>query len=125
LDSHFLLLDINILLFLLLLFTVGQNSPFRHSDSLKAGQSGGKNPGGGEIFRTCPDRPWDPGYRVFPGSKPAGAWRRSPPPSSAEVKKRVQRYPYSPSGTLERLLSWNSFLSFTLPWFLPLRLLLL
>jgi len=30
---------------------------------------------GGEIFRTCPDRPWGPpsflckGYRVFPGSK--------------------------------------------------------
>ena len=31
--------------------------------------------GGGEIFRTCPDRPWGPpsllydGYRVFPGGK--------------------------------------------------------
>jgi len=35
----------------------------------------GSNPGGGEIFRTCPDWPWGPpsllynGYRVFPGSK--------------------------------------------------------
>ena len=35
----------------------------------------GSNPGGGEIFLTCPDRPWDlPSllynvYRVFPGSK--------------------------------------------------------
>ena len=34
----------------------------------------------GEIFRTRPDRPWDPpnllynGYRVFPGGKAAGAW---------------------------------------------------
>src|SRR5215510_2166816 len=33
----------------------------------------GSDPGGGEIFRTCPDRPWGPpsllynGYRVFPG----------------------------------------------------------
>jgi hypothetical protein len=33
----------------------------------------GSNPGGGEIFRTCPDRPWGPpsllynGYRIFPG----------------------------------------------------------
>ena len=33
----------------------------------------GSNPGGGEIFRTCPDRPCGPpsllynGYRVFPG----------------------------------------------------------
>jgi len=34
-----------------------------------------------EIFHTCPERPWGPtsllynGYRVFPGSKAAGAWR--------------------------------------------------
>jgi hypothetical protein len=33
----------------------------------------GSNPGGGEIFRTCPDRLWGPpsllynGYPVFPG----------------------------------------------------------
>jgi hypothetical protein len=37
--------------------------------------SPGSNPGGGEIFRTCPDRPWGPpsllynGYRVSPGGK--------------------------------------------------------
>jgi len=35
---------------------------------------------GGEIFRTCPDRPWGPPsllyneYRVFPGGKATGAW---------------------------------------------------
>jgi len=40
----------------------------------------GWNPGGGEIFRTRPFRPWGPpsllysGYRVFPGGKAAGAW---------------------------------------------------
>ena len=39
------------------------------------------NPGGGEIFRTRPDRPWGPssllynGYRVFPRGKATGAWR--------------------------------------------------
>jgi hypothetical protein len=39
-----------------------------------------KNPGGGEIFYTRPDRPWGPpsllynGYRVCPGGKAAGAW---------------------------------------------------
>ena len=38
-------------------------------------------PGGGEIFRTCPDRPWSPrnllynGHWVFPGDKQAGASR--------------------------------------------------
>jgi hypothetical protein len=40
----------------------------------------GSNPGGGEIFRTRPDRPWVPPnllyneYRVFAGGKAAGAW---------------------------------------------------
>jgi hypothetical protein len=40
----------------------------------------GSNPGRGQIFRTCPDRPWGPlsllynGYWVFPGGKAAGAW---------------------------------------------------
>jgi hypothetical protein len=50
------------------------------------------NPGGGEIFRTCPGRPWGPpsllynGYRVFPGSRKRP--RRDAdlsPPSSSEV----------------------------------------
>jgi hypothetical protein len=52
----------------------------------------GSNPGGREIFRTHPDRPWGPptllcnGYRVFHGGvnrKRRGA--DHPPPSSAEV----------------------------------------
>jgi hypothetical protein len=40
----------------------------------------GSKPGGGEIFRTRPDRPWGApshlynGYLVFPGGKAAGAW---------------------------------------------------
>jgi hypothetical protein len=36
-----------------------------------------KIPGGGEIFRKRPDRPWGllhDGYRVFPEGKAAGAW---------------------------------------------------
>jgi len=53
---------------------------------------------GGEIFRTCPDRPWGPPsllynwYLVFPGGKATGTWRLPPTPSSAEVKERVQLY---------------------------------
>jgi len=41
----------------------------------------GSNPGGNEIFRTCPERPWGPSsllyneYLVFPGGKAVGAWR--------------------------------------------------
>jgi hypothetical protein len=41
----------------------------------------GSNPGGYEIFRTRPDRPWVPpsllynGFRVFRSGKVAGVWR--------------------------------------------------
>ena len=52
----------------------------------------GSNPGGGKIFRPCPDRSWGPpsllynGYRVFPGGKER-AGRDADPllPSSAVV----------------------------------------
>ena len=60
---------------------------------------------GGEIFRTCPDRPWDPtillysAYRVFPGGKERPGRDADPlPPSSAVVKERVELYLYSPYG---------------------------
>jgi len=60
-------------------------------------------PGGGEIFRTSPDRSWGPpsllynGYRVFPGGKVRPGRDADPsPPSSAEVKNRVELYLYSP-----------------------------
>jgi len=49
---------------------------------------------GGEIFRTCPDRPWGPhsllynGYRLFPGGKERpGREANLSPPSSALVMK--------------------------------------
>jgi len=49
---------------------------------------------GGEIFRTCPDRPRVPpsllynGYRVFPGGKERLGYDADPsPPYSAVVKK--------------------------------------
>ena len=52
----------------------------------------GSNPGGDEIFRTCPNRLWGPpsllynGYRVFPGGRGGqGVGLTLPPPS------RVQR----------------------------------
>jgi len=54
----------------------------------------GLNPGGGEIFRTCPDRPWGPPsllynrYRVFPGGKERPGRDADPsPPASAVVMK--------------------------------------
>ena len=54
----------------------------------------GSNPGGGKIFRTCPDWPWGPpsllynGYQVIPGGKEQlGHDTDLSPPSSAMVKK--------------------------------------
>jgi hypothetical protein len=50
------------------------------------------NPGGGEIFRTCPDRPWSPpsllydGYRVFPGGIKRPRLDADPSPSSRESR---------------------------------------
>ena len=79
----------------------------------------GSNPGGGEIFRTCPDQLWDPPslpnneYRVFPRSKAAGVWRWPPTPSSAEVKKRVKLYLYSPCGPPWSDVGGPSLLSFS------------
>ena len=52
------------------------------------------NPGGGDIFRTCPDRPWGPpsllynGYRVFPGSKKRPERDADPSPHSSAVVKK-------------------------------------
>ena len=53
------------------------------------------NPGGDEIFLTCPDRPWGPpsllynGYQVFPWGKERPGHDADPlTPSSAVVKNR-------------------------------------
>jgi len=57
----------------------------------------GSNPGVGEIFRTCPDRPWGPpsllynGHRVFPGGKGRPGRDADPsPPSSAVGHERIE-----------------------------------
>jgi len=66
----------------------------------------GSNPGEGEIFHICPDRPWGPpsllynGYLVFLGGKERPGRDADPsPPSSAVGHERVELYLYSPYGT--------------------------
>jgi hypothetical protein len=77
----------------------------------------GSNSDGGEILRTCSDRPWGPpsllynGYRVFPWGKAAGAYRWPPTTSSVEVKERVELYLCSPSGPSWPVLGWTLPLS--------------
>jgi hypothetical protein len=80
----------------------------------------GSNPVIGEIYRTCPDRPWGPpsllynGYTMvlFPRGKAAGAWRWPPTPSSAEVKERVEVYLYLPSGPSWPVIEWTYLLTY-------------
>jgi len=74
----------------------------------------GSNPGGGEIFRTRPDRPWGPPsllyneYRVsFPGVKRPGRGVDRPPPFRVEVKERIELYLYSPSGPSWPVMGWT------------------
>jgi hypothetical protein len=67
----------------------------RYRNLLRAGRSRDRIPVGGEIFRTFPERLWGPpnsGYRVFPGSKTARAWRWPPTPSSTDVKESEELY---------------------------------
>ena len=70
--------------FFIIIFKVTNNGGGRDSSvgiATRYGLGGlGKESRWGEIFRTRPDRPWDPPsllyneYRVFPGGKAAGAW---------------------------------------------------
>ena len=56
----------------------------------------------GEIFRTCPDRPWGPpsllynGYRVFPGDKDRPGRDANPSPPSSAVVMKEQSYTSTP-----------------------------
>jgi len=68
------------------------------------------SPGGDEIFRTRPNRPWGPpnllynNTESFPEVKRPGRGVDHPPPSSAEVEGRVELYICSPSGLSWRIL---------------------
>ena len=82
----------------------------------------GSNPSGAEIFPTHPDWPWGPPSLLhdecwvsFLGVKRPWHGIILPPPSSAEVKERVELYLYSPSG-----LSWP-LLGQNLPFFISVK----
>ena len=83
----------------------------------------GINPGGGEIFCTCPDRPWGTpsllynGYRVCPGGKEQPGRDADPSPtSSAAGYGRVELYLYSPYGLYGLYKASVSVRGCTLPY---------
>jgi hypothetical protein len=73
-------------------------SVLRNSNIVTGWTVRGSSPGEDEVFLTRPDRSWIPLSLIqcieanFPGGKAVGAWRgfNHPPPSSAEVKERVE-----------------------------------
>jgi len=71
----------------------------------------GLNLGGGEIFRTCPDRPLSPptllynGYRVFPRGKAAGTWSWPPTPIQLRGQGKSRTIPRK-SRTIPRFPFW-------------------
>ena len=81
---------------------------------------------GGEIFRTCPDRPCGPpsllynGYRFFPRGKERPGRDTDPSrPSSTVGHERVELYLYSPLWTVRPVQNLSSctrvHFTFTLP----------
>jgi len=97
----------------------------RHSEWLRAGGSRDRIPVGGEILRTCPDRPWEPPsllyneYRVFPGGKKRPGRDADPSPTSSAVgHERVELYLYSPYGPYGLYRASVPVQACTLPYFL-------
>ena len=62
----------------------------------------GSNPGGGEIFHTCPDRSWVPSsllynvYRVFPGGKERLGRDADPSPLLVPSSRKSRAVPLLP-----------------------------
>ena len=99
------------------LSTIGQKWGGYCQKPAIAWKAQGSYPGGGEIFRTCPDWPWGPpsllynGYRVsLPGLSNLGV-AFTTHPTGVDVKERVELYLYSPYGLSWPVLGWTSIYS--------------
>ena len=83
----------------------------------------GSNPGGGESFRTCPDRPWGPpsllynGYRVFPGVKERPGRDVDPSPLSSAVVKKELTIPLLPLWAVRPVQSLSACTRVTFTFF--------
>ena len=74
----------------------------------------GSNPGGGEIFRTHPDRPWGPpsllfsGYRVFPGGRERPECDIDPSPLLVPRSRNSRAIPLFPLWTVRPVESLSA-----------------
>ena len=85
-----------------LILQCGPGQLSRYSDWLRAGRSGDRILAAGEIFRTCPDRPWGQpsllynGYRVFPGGKERPGRDADPSPLLVPWSRKSRAKPLLP-----------------------------
>jgi len=90
----------------------------RYSDSLRAWRSGYRIPVGARFSEPAQTghefhpASYTMGTGSFQGVKRPGRGVDHPPPSSAEVKERVELYIYSPSGPSCPVLGWTFHLPF-------------
>ena len=95
-----------------------------YSDWLRTGRSGDRIPVGGEIFRTCPDRPWGPssllynGYRVFPWGKNGRGVTLTPHPLLVLWSWKSRAIPLLPLWAVRPVQSLSACtrVRFTLPY---------
>ena len=72
------------------------------------------NPGGGEIFCTCPDRPWGPrsllynGYRVFQGVKSGRSVTLTPHPLLVPWSRKRRAIPLLPLWAIQPVQSLSA-----------------
>ena len=86
--------------------------------------SRGSNPSRGEIFHTCPDRPWGPpsllynGYPVFPGNKERPELDADPSSLLVPWSRKIRAIPLLPLWVVwpVQSLSACTRVTFTLPY---------
>jgi len=94
------------------LFLLSPCTEIRDSDSLGVGRSGVRIPAearfSAPVYTGPEDHPgsYTIGTGSFPGVKRPGRGVDHPPPSSVEVKEKVQQYLYFSSGPLSTVLRW-------------------
>ena len=97
----------------------------RYNHWLGTGTVRGSNPGGGEIFRTGPDRPWCPpsllysGYWVSPGVKSGRGVTLTPHPLLVPWSRKSRAIPLIPLWAVRPVQSLSACkrVHFTLPTF--------
>jgi len=83
----------------------------------------GSNPGGGEIFRTSPERPWSPsslpynGYRAFPGGKERPGRDADPSPLLVPWSRKSRAIPLLPLRAVRHVQSLSAVQGSTIAFY--------